>query len=56
MAQTPIAVVVGSLRRDSFNRKLAAAIARRNPLSSWQFLQGLDRPVCFFGEKARFVT
>ena len=31
MAQYPIAVVVGSLRRDSFNRKLATAIARLAP-------------------------
>jgi chromate reductase len=31
MAQTPIAVVVGSLRRDSFNRKLATAIAKLAP-------------------------
>ena len=31
MAQIPIAVVVGSLRRDSFNRKLASAIAKLAP-------------------------
>ncbi len=31
MAQIPIAVVVGSLRRDSFNRKLATAIAKLAP-------------------------
>ena len=31
MSQYPIAVVVGSLRRDSFNRKLAAAIAKLAP-------------------------
>ena len=31
MAQTPIAVIVGSLRRDSFNRKLATAIAKLAP-------------------------
>jgi chromate reductase len=31
MSQYKIAVVVGSLRRDSFNRKLAAAIARLAP-------------------------
>jgi chromate reductase len=31
MSQTKIAVVVGSLRRDSFNRKLAAALAKLAP-------------------------
>lgn len=31
MNQYPIAVVVGSLRRDSFNRKLATAIAKLAP-------------------------
>jgi chromate reductase, NAD(P)H dehydrogenase (quinone) len=31
MSQYPIAVVVGSLRRDSFNRKLANAVARLAP-------------------------
>ena len=31
MSQYPIAVVVGSLRRDSFNRKLATAIAKLAP-------------------------
>lgn len=31
MAQFPIAVVVGSLRRDSFNRRLATAIAKLAP-------------------------
>lgn len=31
MAQLKIAVVVGSLRRDSFNRKLATALARLAP-------------------------
>lgn len=31
MPQYPIAVVVGSLRRDSFNRKLATALARLAP-------------------------
>lgn len=31
MAQYPIVVVVGSLRRDSFNRKLATAIAKLAP-------------------------
>jgi chromate reductase len=31
MSQYPIAVVVGSLRRDSFNRKLAAAVAKLAP-------------------------
>ncbi|MCL2346068.1 MAG: NAD(P)H-dependent oxidoreductase [Desulfobulbus sp.] len=31
MSQYPIAVIVGSLRQDSFNRKLAAAIARLAP-------------------------
>lgn len=31
MSQYPIAVVVGSLRRDSFNRKLASAMAKLAP-------------------------
>ena len=31
MSQYPIAVVVGSLRRDSFNRKLATALAKLAP-------------------------
>ena len=31
MSQYPIAVIVGSLRRDSFNRKLADAIAKLAP-------------------------
>ena len=31
MAQTPIGVIVGSLRRDSFNRKLAEAIVKLAP-------------------------
>lgn len=31
MSQYPIAVVIGSLRRDSFNRKLATAIAKLAP-------------------------
>lgn len=31
MSQYPIAVVVGSLRRDSFNRKLASALAKLAP-------------------------
>jgi len=31
MSQYPIAVVVGSLRKDSFNRKLATAIAKLAP-------------------------
>jgi chromate reductase len=31
MAQYPIAVLVGSLRRDSFNRKLASAMAQLAP-------------------------
>ncbi len=31
MTTYPIAVVIGSLRRDSFNRKLATAIARMGP-------------------------
>ena len=31
MSQTQIAVIVGSLRRDSFNRKLATAIAKLGP-------------------------
>jgi chromate reductase len=31
MSKYPIAVVVGSLRRDSFNRKLAAAVTKLPP-------------------------
>lgn len=31
MSQTKIAVIVGSLRRDSFNKKLAAALAKLAP-------------------------
>ena len=31
MAEYPIAVIVGSLRRDSFNRKLADALAKLAP-------------------------
>ena len=31
MDQIQIAVIVGSLRRDSFNRKLASAIAKLAP-------------------------
>jgi chromate reductase len=31
MSQYSIAVVIGSLRRDSFNRRLATAIARLAP-------------------------
>lgn len=31
MSQYPIAVIVGSIRRDSFNRKLATAIAKLAP-------------------------
>ena len=31
MSHTQIAVVVGSLRRDSFNRKLASALAKLGP-------------------------
>src|SRR3546814_19304443 len=38
MSQYPIAVVVGSLRHDSFNRKLATALARLAP-SEFSFEQ-----------------
>ena len=38
MSQYQIAVVVGSLRRDSFNRKLATAVARLAP-SEFSFKQ-----------------
>jgi chromate reductase len=38
MSQYPIAVVVGSLRRDSFNRKLATAIGQLAP-SDFSFTQ-----------------
>ena len=31
MSEYPIAVVVGSLRRDSFNRKLASAVTKLAP-------------------------
>ena len=46
MAQYSIAVVVGSLRRDSFNRKLATAIAKLAPAEfSFQQLQIGDLPL-----------
>ena len=38
MSQYQIAVIVGSLRRDSFNRKLATALARLAP-SDFSFKQ-----------------
>lgn len=38
MSQYPIAVVVGSLRRESFNRKLASALAKLGP-SEFDFRQ-----------------
>ena len=38
MSQTQIAVIVGSLRRDSFNRKLATAIVKLAP-SDFSFTQ-----------------
>lgn len=38
MSQYPIAVVVGSLRRDSFNRKMATALAKLAP-SEFSFEQ-----------------
>lgn len=45
MTQYPIAVVVGSLRRDSLNRKLASAIARLAPAEfSFQQLEIGDLP------------
>ena len=46
MAQYSIAVVVGSLRRDSFNRKLATAIAKLAPAEfSFQQLRIDDLPL-----------
>ena len=46
MAQYSIAVVVGSLRRDSFNRTLASAIAKLAPAEfSFQQLQIGDLPL-----------
>src|SRR6185436_6462446 len=46
MSQYPIAVMVGSLRRDSFNRKLAAALAKLAPPEfSFSQLQIGDLPL-----------
>lgn len=46
MAQYPIAVVVGSLRRDSFNRKLATAVAKLAPAEfSFEQLKIDDLPL-----------
>ncbi len=46
MDQYKIAVVVGSLRRDSFNRKLASAMARLGPLDfSFKQVQIGDLPL-----------
>lgn len=46
MSQYPIAVVVGSLRRDSFNRKLATAIAKLAPAEfSFKQVQIDDLPL-----------
>ena len=46
MASYQIAVVVGSLRRESFNRKLATALAKLAPLDfSFQQLQIGDLPL-----------
>lgn len=46
MSQYPIAVVVGSLRRDSFNRKLATAIAKLAPAEfSFKQVQIADLPL-----------
>jgi len=46
MSQYPIAVVVGSLRRDSFNRKLANAVARlARPEFSFTQVQIGDLPL-----------
>ena len=42
MSQIQIAVMVGSLRKDSFNRKLAHEIPAK-----------MDGPVCRLGQKAR---
>lgn len=45
MSQYPIAVIVGSLRRDSFNRKLASAMAKLAPPEfSFKQLQIDDLP------------
>jgi chromate reductase len=38
MSEYPVAVIVGSLRRDSFNRKLATAVAKLAP-SNFSFRQ-----------------
>ena len=46
MSQYQIAVIVGSLRRDSINRKLAEAIARLAPLDfSLQQIEIGDLPL-----------
>ena len=45
MSQTKIAVIVGSLRRDSYNRKLAGALAKLGPPDfTFQELQIADLP------------
>lgn len=46
MSQTPIAVIVGSLRRDSFNRKLANVMAKLAPSDfSFKHLEIGDLPL-----------
>ncbi len=46
MSQYNVAVIVGSLRRDSFNRKLASAIAKLAPTEfSFKQLQLADLPL-----------
>src|ERR1700712_4992942 len=46
MSQYTVAVVVGSLRRDSFNRKLASAVARLAPADfSFKQLEIADLPL-----------
>ena len=46
MSQYKIAVVVGSLRRDSFNHKLANALAKLAPAEfSFQQVQIADLPL-----------
>jgi hypothetical protein len=46
MSQTRIAVVIGSLRKDSFNRKLALAIANLAPSDfTFEHLQIDDLPL-----------
>ena len=45
MSQVKIAVIVGSLRKDSLNHKLATALTRLAPAFSFQFVEIGDLPL-----------